>query len=504
MSTTEFNKYINSTEFKELLARYEAVIEAHELVYFDADDLIDIAEAYHVWGDYDSAARAADYCHELYPEDSAPILFNARMALIDCGDIPKAKALMAELKEEKECLETVYVQAEIMICEQEINKAEEYLNEKYAKYKEKKENGTLFEDSDDEDGDDEDSDDIPNFAIDVATMYCDHNLFDHAATWIERADVPTNDYALEYHDVWARIHMFRAEYDKAEAELNKILDIDPFNVNAWLMMSDTQFRSVRFLDALQSAEYAIAIDPQAADAYLSKGNCLYALNRMTEAVEALRKYKELAPDDVIGDLLLATALFCSRRTEEAYRYARIVVDNISSLPLLQRVDALHTCATIGAKNADMGLAEKCCDMLSDLGVPAEEIDMVRGSMYLEAMDVQLAVTYFGKAVRESDFDINIIVRIGVICYDAGAYPYSYRLLKDAVESTKADDYASAPAPSIAFLAAVCRKLGKKEEYLYYLPYAVRLMPFDTSGVLNEYFPEGTLPGDYEKIERERM
>lgn len=503
MSTTEFNKYINSAEFKELLARYEAVVKAHELVYFDADDLIDIAEAYHVWGDYESAARAADYCHELYPEDSAPVLFNARMALVDLGDIVKAKALMAEVKEEKESLETVYVKAEIMVCEREINKAEEYLNEKYAKYKEKRDNGTLFDDNDDEENE-EDSDDMPDFAIDVAAMYCDHNLFDRAATWIERADVPTNDYALEYYDVWARIHMAHAEYDKAETALNKILDIDPFNVNAWLMMSDTQFRSVRFLDALQSAEYAIAIDPLASDAYLSKGNCLYALNRMKEAEAALRKYKELEPDDVVGDLLLATTLFCSRRTEEAYRYARIVVDNIGSLPLLQRLDALHTCATIGAKNADMGFAEKCCDMLSDLGMPEEEIDMVRGSMYLEATDVQLAVTYFGKAVRESNFDINIIVRIGVICYDAGAYPYSYRLLKDAVESTKADDYTSAPPPSIAFLAAVCRKLGKKEEYLYYLPYAVRLMPFDTSGVLSENFPEGTLPKDYEEIEKGRM
>lgn len=499
MSTNDFNKYINSSEFKKLLARYEAVAEADELVYFDCDDLIDIAEAYHLRGELKKAADAANYCRKLYPKETAPFLFCVRMFLVDYGDVQKAKNLMADFREEDECLESVYVTAEIMVCEGKIEESEKYLSEKYVKYKEKIDNGTLYDDADDCD-----ENDVPDMALDIAVMYCDHACFDIAEKWVKLSEGSHEDNALEYYDVWARIYMNRNEHAKAEEALNKILDIDPFNVNAWLMMSDTQFRSVRFADAMQSADYALAIDPEAADAYLSKGNCLYGMNKLEEAENCFEKFKELMPDDPVGDLLLATTYFCNRKVEKAYKYARNVVARIDDLPPQQWVDALRTCATIAAKCADMGLAEKCCALLQDMGIEDYEVEMVRGSIYMESMEIQMAVACFERAARLSDYDPGIIIRIGIICYDAQAYSYSYRLLHDTVELTKKDGYTTAPAPSLAFLAAVCRKLKKEDEYLYYLDYAAKLMPFDTTSVLADYFPEGTQPSEYLEIEKKRL
>ncbi len=496
MSTIEFNKYINSSEFKELLDRYETVLNSGELVYFDCDDLVDIAEAYHVWGEWDKSDEAIKYCRKLYPDDSAPLLFSARMALIDYGDINKAKAIMAELHEERESLETVYVKAEIMICEGRQDEAERYLNEKYAKYKEKLGKETA-------DDDEEEDDEVPDFAIDVATMYCDHMNFDLALKWITKAEKPEGDYALEYYDAWSRVYMAKNMYDEAEAAINKIIDIDPFNYTAWLMMSDTQFRQARFNDALQSAEYALAIAPNDADAHMTKGNCLYALNNLEEAEKSFRRYSELCPDDAVAYLLLATTLFCNKKTQEAYEYAKKVYDNVDKLQDFQRIDALRTCATIAAKMADEGLAEKCCKKLVSLGLPEEEIDIMRGTVYLEMAEFQMAVACFEGAIKKSNYNVDILTRIGIVYYDAGALFYSYRLLKEAVETTKDDGYKSAPPRSLAFLAGACRAMGKREEYLHYLKYAVELMPLDTSCVLGDYFPLGTEPSQYYDIEKKK-
>ena len=55
MSSTEFNKYTNSSEFKSLLQQYENAQKAGEMMFFDSDDIVDIAEYYHIIGDLDSA-----------------------------------------------------------------------------------------------------------------------------------------------------------------------------------------------------------------------------------------------------------------------------------------------------------------------------------------------------------------------------------------------------------------------------------------------------------------
>ena len=62
MSSAEFAKYIHSSEFKHLLLQYENALETGGLVFFDSDDLIDIAEYYHISGELDKAEAAADYC----------------------------------------------------------------------------------------------------------------------------------------------------------------------------------------------------------------------------------------------------------------------------------------------------------------------------------------------------------------------------------------------------------------------------------------------------------
>lgn len=495
MSSRDFNKYTNSSDFKELLEHYEKVEKSGELVYFDCDDLIDIAEYYHEKDEPYKAEKAAQYCSKLYPEESAPKLFCARMALIDFADVEKAKRIMADLHEEKESIEGIYVRAEIMLCEGEVEEAEKYLQEKYARFV------SHMNSSKQNEEEDEDEDDIPDFALDVALMYSDHDCFDLAEQWISKVPKLEDDVLVPFYDTWTRIYMSKGMYEEAEKTINKLIDTDSFNVNAWILLCDIQQHQARYNDALQSIEYAIAISPNEPNAYLSRGNCLYALNRLEEAEQDFKRYAQLTDGDALSDLILATTKFCRQDNDGAYEYAKKVYDNVEMLPPFQQLEALRTCATIAAKVADIGFAEQCCDRMRQMGVPDEEIDIIKGGICMETMELERAVAYFNKAVTKSEYDIKVIARIGIICYEAGAMPYAYRLLKEAVSVTKKNEYLNAPPRSLAFLAGACRFLGKRDEYLHYLEYAAKLMPLDTSSVLGDYFPLGTEPSQYLEIEK---
>ncbi len=501
MSSNDFNKYTNSPEFKELLENYESSANSGGLAYFDCDDLIDIAEYYHKNGELEKAENAALYCRKLYPEEAAPLLFCARMALIDYQDVDRAKTIMADLHEEEESIDSVYVKAEIMLSEGDARATDEYLQEKYAQFIDSRNNAGGV---DDEDDSDEDADEEPDFALDVAMMYCDHFYFELSERWLKKARVPEDDLAFEYYDTWSRIYIASGRLEEAVDSMNKQIDVDSFNVTVWLMLSDVQYQLARYQDALQSAEYAMAIAPRDAYPYLTRGNSLYAMNRLEEAEQSFERYAELAPDEVGADLLLATTKFCRKDNDGAYAHAKKVFQNIERFPPFQQAEALRTCATIAAKVADMGLAEQCCEYMQKLGMPEEEIEIMRGSICMEVMDLQRAVAHFNKAVTKTDYDSKVVARIGIICYETGSVPYAYNLLKDVVELDGGDGYENVPPRSLAFLAGACRALNKREEYLHYLEYAVKIMPLEASSVLGDYFPLGTEPSQYLEIEKKRM
>lgn len=509
MSNAHFDKYTNSPEFKAILKKYENAMAMGELVYFDSDDIIDIAEHYHVSGDLENAEAAATYCSRLYPDLTTPLLFKARMAIIDYGDIDLARKYMDMIPEEDDSLESTYVRAEIMMAEGEEDKAEEFLCRKYSELQECDTGDYDSEDEreEEEDEPEEESDngnDRQGFAVDVAMMYCDHGKYDMAMRWLLRIDKPDDSIRPEFYDSWTRVYLAQEQWAKAEEMADKLIDTDAFNATAWLMMSDAQFHNSHFLDALQSAEYAEAIAPGSPDAYIAKGNCMFALNRLDEAIQCFERYLEIYPGDPIGELLLASVLYTQNNIQEAYKHISILTEKIDSLPQLQAIEALRTSASVASKSGDTELALQCCDRLEGYGTEQQiEADIIRGAVYTQANDIQNAVMYFSKAAKVSGYDVNVFERIGVTYYQAGLMSVAYNMLKEAITPYETGEDPHCPEQALAYLTAVCHELGKRKEYIHYLAMAVDIAPLDISSAVGVLFPPGTEPKDYLKIELER-
>ena len=82
--------YFDSNDFKDILQRYEDALEEGEDIILDSEELTSIAEYYQAQGDTAKGLAAAEYALSLYANATAPLLFKARVALLQDNAAEKA------------------------------------------------------------------------------------------------------------------------------------------------------------------------------------------------------------------------------------------------------------------------------------------------------------------------------------------------------------------------------------------------------------------------------
>ena len=78
----DMSSYFEDPEFKEALAKYEGMVENHTPAYFEADELIDIAEYYTLKGRHKDADKAIDLTLQLHPENTDALVFRIRSLML--------------------------------------------------------------------------------------------------------------------------------------------------------------------------------------------------------------------------------------------------------------------------------------------------------------------------------------------------------------------------------------------------------------------------------------
>jgi len=106
--------------------------------------------------------------------------------------------------------------------------------------------------------------------------------------------------------------------------LERAIDLDPKNTDAWRGKSATLMAMGKFEDALEAYEKYIELDPKNADAWDGKGLALSSLGRDQEALEAYDKAIELDPKNESSWQGKGLALYSLKKykdTLEAYEKA---------------------------------------------------------------------------------------------------------------------------------------------------------------------------------------
>lgn len=283
--------------------------------------------------------------------------------------------------------------------------------------------------------------------------------------------------------------------------LNRVLDNDPFDVQAWLNLADAQIQCDQFAEALDSAEYTLAIQPDNLHALLQKAYATSRQDRYQEASEIFAQYIERCPDDELA-LYHAAFNLCFL---ERFHEANDMLTRAEELSQGLSPEHLNICLQRSYTEARIGHMQEALDALErsvNYNDPYTKVDynLLKGHIYLLFHQKDRAMAFFSEALTKSEDHIHTMRTIAQVFMDCQDFTTATSILKEIEEIAKSAEYeekrhdinaAICPAQAYCYY-----QTGHRAEFLHYLQQAIMLNPKDTQIFFRDIFPNEARPEDY--------
>lgn len=342
-----------------------------------------------------------------------------------------------------------------------------------------------------------DTDDL----LDVAEFYLSKGEFSKAQEAMELA-LELHPKAQEPVAMMADIMFDSQNWEQAVVWLNKVLDNDTFNVRAWQNLADSQLHLNLLPEALETAEYCLAIKPGFAPALMQKAYIKSRTEQYEEAHELYQRYLQLQPDD---DVALYQAAFNLCMMDDKLEEANKLLIRAEEVSAGMSPEQINICLQRSYTEARLGHMEEALAALErskefkDDDIPVD-YNLLTGHVYLLFNQQQKASEYFSEALRTSQDPINTLRSMAQIHMDCNHHDSAlecFKCLEMLAQNTDdaklKDDILAAIAPQMAY----CYFIEHDEKNcLNYLKKAIATNPQDTKQVFEDVFPEGARLEDY--------
>ena len=246
----DLSSYFEDPEFKNILAKYEGMVNDHTSIYFDAEELTDIAEYYASQNREAEADKAIDFALMLHPSNTDALVFKARSLCIK-GKLKEAYQVM-NLIEDMSDREVKFLKADLMMEEGRMDEADEVYRELA-----ETENESI------------------EVLMDIALSYMDANQKEMAHTWLEKLRTKGVDETnnQKFRDIWCDFCMTFNEPSKALKAYQITLDEHPYSISHWNGLAKCYLAQNEIEKAHEAIDFALAIDENNAEALEVKGFC---------------------------------------------------------------------------------------------------------------------------------------------------------------------------------------------------------------------------------------
>lgn len=465
-------EYFESEEFRDILKEYEEKDRLGGPLFMDLDDMADVADYYHMNGQVDEAMAIIERAQELYPGATPPLVYKIHNAL-DNQDIDEAYRLLGMI-DDKQDLEYLLIQGEILIAQDRIDEAEQLFSERFR---------TITPEQ------------HQDFVVDVANIYSNYNVHDKAMQWSTRALPEDTD---DFRELMARTLFGLGKYDESEQLFNELIDRHPYSVDYWNAIASTQYMKGDYNAAVTSSEYAIAIDPDNAEALQGKANGLQRLENHEEAVKYFERYLEKIPDDELALLNLGVCLINLGKLYEATTRLHQALDVAQEdSPYLAEIyqELGFAYSELHQPKTALHYLEKTDDMDCD----HTEVMVVKGHVHLANGNIKKAEEIFRKIIEDPETPPRALLRILVSLYDNKYVHAAYKMFPHYFEVVGDDS-----KEGYSYMALCCWDLQRYEEFLKCLEKAVERNPQEARLVLSPLFPQGTDPTEYYNYMKEHL
>ena len=362
--------------------------------------------------------------------------------------------------------EYTYCRAEIWIAQEEVEKADEYLQQQFKECPQEE---------------------WQDFVLDVVNLYTDYGYSEKAMEWMMRAKQDGSD---DFKEMMGRTLFGLGKYDDSERIFNELIDRDPFQKRYWNALANTQYMKEDYSGSVTSSEYAIAIDPDDAEGLLAKANGLYRLENYEEALDYYRRYSEKVPDDEFGLLHQGTCLINLGHYEEAVKQLleaeKAAPDDSPYLVEIYQ--------ELGFAYSELKMPETALYYIDQTEVlDCDHVDMlvVKGHILLGNGKLKEAEEMFRQAVKQSEDNLRTVMRIIVSLYDNHYVEAAYKMFRSFFKYVGKDWN-----EGYGYMALCCYELKRDQEFLDYLEICCNRNPHEAKLVLSHLFPEGMKPEDY--------
>ncbi|MGP1480403.1 MAG: tetratricopeptide repeat protein [Hoylesella enoeca] len=471
--------YFEDQEFLNNLHAYEDARREGKDMFLDADTLGEISEYYRREGQSEKSLEVVDYGLKLFPGASTLLAVKSRHALYMDGDLDQADALAEEMSE-KNTSDYVDIKFEILLNREKQEEADRLMRDVYAKV---------------------DESDKQRFALNTISTYLDFQLADQAQRWLDLL-IDRND--AEARSLEGRIASNQGNYEESEAIFRKLTDDYPYEDDHWMNLAYVQFLANHQRDALESCEFALAINPDNATALVVKGHIFFAMDKYEDALKYYTRFNELEHASEAGDLNIALTLNELGRFKEAIEHFT-KAEKKAGRSSEQFGRIYQGMSRALSRTGDVEGAFAYLDRFWPLNDEDDNIyQLERARIMLENQRqeeaVELVMTTLEKAASQPNLAAFLMYRFAAMAYETGLIQLAYETLKMMFTMVKTPKWPVGNAQ----LAACCHILGKKEEFGPALERAVQLNPAEARDVLRGLFPEELPPEQYYEYYLQRM
>ncbi len=478
--------YFESSEFKKILARYEAAKEDGAALYMDADELTDVAEYYAmVCHDDERAAVVIDEALQLHPDAVDPQIFRARKKMLD-GDTRTAE-LMCDAIEDQTHREVIFLRAELMIRQDKNADALDYLQETAETVEE----------------------DLDYFYYDSAYIFIDYEDYSSALKLSEELE----EIAPKWFKTWqvrADVLLAQENYEAANTYIEQLLNVDPFYVEAWNWSCEAHCGMMEFDKAIESSDYALAVDPQNERAMQLKAWALMQVPNYESAHEIYQQLQHMNPSFGLNYMYDSICLSDQGKMDEALKMVEKAEELSDERSIVQH-GMIEQHIHILTELHDTQNALRLVDVLEKRSEENEvqfDHNFMRARIYAVSHQLEKAVEYLNVCADKYPSELPYVYyQSGQICFDSGYYMLAkdyFNLLLNATYGKTETPPSNDDIPRIseeylhanayAYLAACCLELREYDASMEYMRNAVNQDATNLRELFENVLPEG-IPAD---------
>lgn len=496
------DQYYESEEFKELLSRYESAQRDEHSCYFDGDEFVDLSDYFLDNDNAQEALNVIDQGLSQHPDDEQLILVRAGV-LVFLRRFDEAQQIVDSLNPDAN-YDVKYLQAQLYYAvDYDIEKADALFHEwvkdveKEWNYNPSNNKPDAWYDDDDEDepaDKDESETQIRDAYIHVMMSYVELAGIDHEKVlrqWI-------NDYLDrfkplgEYDNDLAIADICRDEnyVDLVVDIYTKLLDYDPYISRGWTVLAAAQYVEGQIDEAINSVEFALAIDANDVDALLTKANCMYTKGQFKDALQNYLKYRELTESHT-EDHYIAYCYIHLEMLEEAKMFLDSAIEYNKTLEDAPNEQKAWIYYEIAEGYSIINLATASMETINmALALQPDNVEFLlhKGSLYLWRGEIHECVDTFSRCLRLADDSPSILVDISGRFLAFEYYDAACSLLETALSYPPSKEF-TCRNDIYALLSISKFHLNQIEEAQSYLRTACDVAPDSVKIVFRKYLPQ---------------